>query len=1360
MTLDYSKTLKNMSGFTEAALRFKETNNYCEYPPNLHPKSRYMKFWAEERRRSIYGLDLGYDKIPGYFYFYLNYCPIELVKETIETEGGGMVQAERVSSFPHVWDGDYHYFNYLDEAEKAGKHAVVLKTRGRGFLQPYSEIIKTPYGNTTIGEIKPGDEIIGSDGKFYNVVEKYEKGEQDVYEVEFNDGRKVRCGKEHLWLIYDKTQRKKRNLVYSTEYMMNKGLFYKTGQGQKSYKFYVQDSDVIEYGYKELPTPAYTLGALLGDGSLLTGSIKIASSDKEILERIQNEVGSEYSLIYDDTTTNNYRIITKKEFIQKNGYIRVNQLKTDIIKLGINVSCKFKFIPDIYKYSSVEQRMNLVRGLLDTDGYISETGGIEFVGVNKKLCDDLMDVLRSLGISCRIGEDNRTGQLHKYPSGAVGIRSLTYRIYIRTNKPVFSLSRKLNRIKNIKRFERSPIISITKLSYTENSACLYVDSPDHTYLTTDYVVTHNSFKGGSMLNRNYFLIPRSKSYAFAEEKEYLISDGVLNKAWDMMNFIDTNTAWMKRRQFKNTDMHKRASYEKNIGGVKTESGYLSEIIGVSFKNNPQKAHPYSSQVVTPDGIKTWQEIEVGSKLYGRDGNIINVIETHEFGVQDVYEITFNDGRKVKCSDAHEWEIWRWFVKNGKAYLEPRKYETTELIRFLEMKSLRCNSLKVKIGEAVDFSHIEVPIDPYTLGLMLGDGSLGKSNDSRTDITMKHADINQLVEFIPYKIRNENWGGDIRNTIFIKDCRKILKELNLFDKRSGDKFIPDLYKFNTIKVRLDIVNGLLDTDGSVTTDFGVIEYCSKSKQLAEDFVWIVRSLGIGATIKEKTFKGTTYYRCYIYCKHDEIRLFNLIRKKDKLKVKKKNRYALNKREFITIEKIEKVGKESIKCVTVDSKDTMYIIEDFIPTFNSRGKRGKLILWEESGKFPSLLQGWQIARSSVEQGNKVFGLMVSFGTGGTEGASYEGLIELFDNPMGYNIFPVTNIWSEYGKGKECGFFVPEYLNREGHYDKDGNSDTLEAKKEEIKNRELVKMHTSDKNSYSRYIAEKPFTPEEATLRISGNIFPELDLKERLAYIETHDEAKNLGQIGMLKRDDDGLPKWKGDPTLQPCSFPVNAKDNGEGAIVIWEHPSKEGIPHGLYIAGMDSYDFDESTTTSLGSIFIYKRLYTMESWYETIVAEYTGRAKSAEEFYENARRLLEYYNAVCLYENQNPGFKTYMEKVGSLHLLKPQPGILKNIIKDTRVDRTYGVHMTINVKNYIEILIRDWLTEEYSPGKRNLNKIYSIPLLKELIAYNKDGNYDRIIGFGLCLLHNAENYRVHLDKVNDQIYEDFFERTLFV
>lgn len=208
--------------------------------------------------------------------------------------------------------------------------------------------------------------------------------------------------------------------------------------------------------------------------------------------------------------------------------------------------------------------------------------------------------------------------------------------------------------------------------------------------------------------------------------------------------------------------------------------------------------------------------------------------------------------------------------------------------------------------------------------------------------------------------------------------------------------------------------------------------------------------------------------------------------------------------------------------------------------------------------------------------------------------------------------------------------------------------------------------------------------------------------------------------------------------------------------------------------DPIDQDQaSSTDSLGSFFIYKRFLHNGSTYDTIVAEYTGRPNKSEEFYETCRRLCIYYNAKCLYENQLKGFKVYFETKNSLHYLCEQPQIIKDIVKDSKVNRGYGIHMnrgaagTSGIKDQCEIYLRDWLYQERTgaDGEKlmNLHTIKSIPLLKELIAYDRENNCDRIIAFMLCILQAKEMHKLHMIETTPQTLlesESFFRRKLFM
>jgi len=423
--------------------------------------------------------------------------------------------------------------------------------------------------------------------------------------------------------------------------------------------------------------------------------------------------------------------------------------------------------------------------------------------------------------------------------------------------------------------------------------------------------------------------------------------------------------------------------------------------------------------------------------------------------------------------------------------------------------------------------------------------------------------------------------------------------------------------------------------------------------------------------------------------------------------------------------------------------------------ARGKRAKLIIWEEAGKFPGLKEAWQIARPSVEDGNVAFGLMIAYGTGGTEDADYAGLKDLFYEPDAYNTLPIRNIWDDGAlDGKGCGFFVPEFYNMYGKdangisfMDDNGNSNVHITKIWAMQQRDKIIENSSDKTSIDRYIAERPFNPMEATLQISGNIFPKKDLIRHLAEIRNSTKLKEFKQVGDLFFDKDGVVKWEINTKYKDLTrYRVSVNDDPAGAIVIWEHPPDD-IPYGLYVIGCDSYDYDQSTTDSLGSCIVYKRFQNFEAYYDIPVAEYTGRPEKAEIFYEKVRMLAMYFKAKIMYENQNKGIFDYFLHKKCDYLLADQPDIIRDIVGVMTVKRLKGCHMNKPLKIWGIGLLKDWLNEEYAPGRKNLTKIFSEALLEELIAYNDNGNFDRVMAMIQIMIYLRELYSVTVKKNKD-------------
>lgn len=436
---------------------------------------------------------------------------------------------------------------------------------------------------------------------------------------------------------------------------------------------------------------------------------------------------------------------------------------------------------------------------------------------------------------------------------------------------------------------------------------------------------------------------------------------------------------------------------------------------------------------------------------------------------------------------------------------------------------------------------------------------------------------------------------------------------------------------------------------------------------------------------------------------------------------------------------------------------------------RGTRGKLVLFEEGGKFPNLETAWRVEQPAVETDDGVaFGLLIAFGTGGTEGGAFDGLKNLFYKPEAFNCLAFPNIWDDGQEQTKCGFFVPSWSNMEStdqngkqkFMDQYGNSIKEKAIEELIAQRNKVKDGGASQTSIDRFISERPLKPQEAVLELGKNIFPRQLLMNQLTRIRTNEKLRNMKHVVDLAWDGEGQVKATEKKSGDITTYHLKKDDKPHGSVVIWEYPIKDP-PFGLYIGGCDPYDHDESFTNSLGSTFIFKRVKAGEAWNDVIVAEYSGRPDTAEEYYENVRKLLIFYNARLLFENERKGIYPYFTNKHCDYLLADQPDkIISEVFKDSKVQRRKGCHMTKSIRTYGEGLILEWLMDEFEPGHPNIERIYSEPLIEELIENDGVKNVDRVIALCMTMMYREELYQVKVAKSKEENKQvELFEMPLF-
>lgn len=468
----------------------------------------------------------------------------------------GKKKADRVEDFPETWEGIYLRFHYLHNAREAGNHAIELARRG---AHPYTEKVFTPDGWKTWGEIKVGDKLFGTKGQVVTVTDiPYDKV-APFYKITLRDGRQVTASDDHLWVILE--GHKKHTQLLSTKELLDKYTVHRPISERLpsgvEHKCFIPKNCGVELPYKETKVDPYTFGLLLGDRSF------------------------------------RYKSYLKSEE---------------------------KFIPEEYKYSSREVRLNILRGLLDSAGTIHR--GIPTLStVSERLKEDVLEVARSLGYNASSTE-----------------QKTSYNISIYAGPEIFNLTRKKSKVTynsgNARsRRDRTAIVDIKYIGETK-CKCVTVDSEDSCYLISDFITTHNCSKSytlASMMAKNLILgesnevCKRVTTILTAYQKEYLADkDGTLSKFEPMINFVSENTEFPRLRlRSSSQEMFWQMGYLDSYGRKK---GSLNSVIGVSSKDDSGKlrgkrGHIYFEEMGSfPNLLEIFdvvrQGMEEGNYTYG------------------------------------------------------------------------------------------------------------------------------------------------------------------------------------------------------------------------------------------------------------------------------------------------------------------------------------------------------------------------------------------------------------------------------------------------------------------------------------------------------------------------------------------------------------------------------------------------------------------------------------------------------------------------------------------------------------------------------------------------------------------------
>jgi hypothetical protein len=279
---------------------------------------------------------------------------------------------------------------------------------------------------------------------------------------------------------------------------------------------------------------------------------------------------------------------------------------------------------------------------------------------------------------------------------------------------------------------------------------------------------------------------------------------------------------------------------------------------------------------------------------------------------------------------------------------------------------------------------------------------------------------------------------------------------------------------------------------------------------------------------------------------------------------------------------------------------------------------------------------------------------------------------------------------------------------------------------------------------YLKEKMYYPMEVDdifLNEDTNIFDIESAKRQKFRLQ---QVERTGTPVILYMDDNSNIAHEFTDKLPITNFPLKNSDNKDAPVVIYEFPV-ENPAYGLYVAGVDPYRQGQSAySSSLGAVYVYKRMHdiTGEKYQDMFVASYCARPDNKDHWNEQARFLIKYYNARTLCENDDISFIEYMKSKGDAHYLERQPDWLKEIVPNTTVKRDYGIHRSSQkIIDYLHTCLKHYMEEAiYVEKDENgvvvketlgVNKIFDPVLLEEIIQYNDQGNFDRIIAAELAI-----------------------------
>ena len=786
----------------------------------------------------------------------------------------------------------YHWPSHAREnqmpPDKGWYEALFLCGRGWGKLICKKLRILTPSGFVELGDVKVGDKVIDENGKECNVLAIYDNDKPDknkYYKLTFSDGTETKCCGDHLWTTWTHRDRKS----YSRNYKYT---------GESKPKRFTDDWPNWKPARKKKMSDKFNIGPSVKTtqeiiDTFTYGKRKDTNHSIPVCKPVEFE---EKELIVDpyllgywlgDGSTGSGTVIVDvsdryniENYIKSLGYKVGNTSDSLVLSiLGLITDLKKikaetkESIPNDYYIGSIEQRTALLQGLLDSDGYIDKVSGkIEFSNSREWISDLVFYLAASLGQKPRKNQNE---------SSLNGVREKDrYRVIWRPTwdiKP-FTLERKAKLVKSdggqsLRNYHRM-ITSYVEID-KEPMRCLTVDSPNNLFLVTEALIPTHNTRCGAEAVRN------------AVEQQ-----GCMRLAL--------------------------------IGPT------VSDVREVMFGG---EALCLDTDIPTPDGWKKMGDLSVGDFVYSSDGTETRIKAVSQvWNNRDCYSIKFtNSSQDIICDGNHKWVVTsraqkRKHKKNNNLGDRPTSVlYTKDIFKNQRIGKDSFSNYEIPIHDGIKGDNIELPIPPYTLGAWLGDGNSKNSGFSQDK--KDYEVIQNIIDdgFIVSKQASKySW--------FIRGLSKHLRDNNLIK----NKHIPDLYFKSSFSDRLKLFNGLMDTDGTVSTN-GRCEIGMSNEELVYQIRQLCLSLGYQPTsvnvrpekiITNTNYMGSKFYRFTFHV--DGLNPFKLKRKAKRCDV-----YKIRSGQFgRNIQSVSKVDSVPTVCISVEHESQTFLCgRDFLVTHNS-------------------------------------------------------------------------------------------------------------------------------------------------------------------------------------------------------------------------------------------------------------------------------------------------------------------------------------------------------------------------------------------------------------------------------------------